>query len=410
MATSDCIDKRENVTDEKSLFCDLCSADSEHLAEVYCSECQQHLCSACHMFHKRSTATKEHHVVTSTPIPKRNRSSQRYKGDIEERPKRLQAKEYYDSNNLKCKLHQNEILNYFCKDHKTVTCNTCNLIDHRSCSRDTISDIIGKSDFENKLQNTKRDAQNLLDKFKGLMAKYLSYPSATQESKSKFIKEITELYTAQGQQVTSQLAELETIFSTEVTSAIENFTNRKAEIRKTKSAIEKQMTDYMTLFNMTLNEKDDQFNKAERKQPVDYKKLVNAGSTPQKRVMTMILESDIKRNCEQIEDIRRNCFTVTTEGLLEKMGSFDQKVSDVYQKDITIAVKRPLKDKTVKLIGEVRISSTDNKSKIVGMEVLPGRKLLICDQTQQQIVLLEIDYHNNLHLRTLSSVRLHRFN
>ena len=40
------------------------------------------------------------------------------------------------------------------------------------------------------------------------------------------------------------------------------------------------------------------------------------------------------------------------------------------------------------------------------MEVLPGRKLLICDQTQQQIVLLEIDYHNNLHLRTLSSVML----
>ena len=336
MATSDCYDKRENVTDEKSLFCDLCSADSEHLAEVYCSECQQHLCPACHMFHKRSTATKEHHVVTSIPIPKRNQSLQIYKGDIEERPKRLEAKVHYDSNNLKCKLHQNEILNYFCKDHKTATCNTCNLIDHRSCSRETISDIIGKSDFENKLHNTKMDAQNLLDKFKGLMAKYLSYPSAIQESKSKFIKEITELYTAQGQQVTSQLAELESVFSTEVTSAIENLTNKKAEIRKTKSVIEKQMTDCMALFNMYLNEKD--------KPPSDWR-LFMEGSMQQKRVMTMILEADIKRYCEQIDDIRQHCFTVTTEGLVEKIGSFDQKVSDVYQKDITMAVKRPLKDK-----------------------------------------------------------------
>ena len=414
MATNNFTEKHENETDQKPRICDLCSEDqTENIAEVYCLECQQHFCSACLKFHERNRATKEHQVVTGTRMPKQSRSLQRYKGDIRERPKRFEAKESSNSSSLKCLFHSNETLDYFCKEHKTVTCNACNVIDHWNCSKVTISAIIEKSDFLKNAQDAKRDASDLLDKFKTLQKRYATYSSDIEELKNTFTKKMTDTYNEQGEQIASQLDELETDLRTKVTDAITNLTARKTEISQIKSVIEKQTADYKKLFNIDSAALTEQTTEVTQINPGNQapdnkqhvQNLVNEGSTAQKRVMTMILAADIKRYCEQIDDISHNCFTFTTDRVLDKVNNFDKIVSDVYEGNITVARGGPLKDKTVKLIGEISISLPDKKAKIVGLEPLPDGKLLICDQTQQRVALLDIDY-NSLQVHTLSAVTL----
>ena len=413
VAANNFTEQLDNETDRTPAICDLCPEDqTESIAEVYCLECQQHFCSNCLTFRERNRATKEHEVVGETRMSKQGRLSQRYKGDTRERQKSFGADGNSIPDYMKCKFHTNETLNHFCKEHKAVTCNTCNLIDHRNCSKTTISDIIGKSDFMKDTQDAKRDAIGLLDKFKALQTRYASYPSDMAELKDMFTKQMTDIYNIQGKQIASQLDELDTDFNTKITDAIANLTSRKTEISQFKSVVLKQTADYKKLFSMDSTALTEQSTKVSKsklavgKQAPHYKKnLVNEGSTAQKRVMTMILEGDIKRYCEQIDEISHNCFTVLPDRVLEKVGNFDKIVSDIYETNITVARKRPLKDKKVKLIGETSISLPDKKAKIVGLETLPDGKLLICDQTQQRIALLDIDY-NNLQVHTLSTITL----
>ena len=346
-------------------------------------------------------------------MPKHSRSLQRYKGDIRERPKRFEAKKSSNSSSLKCMFHPNETLNYFCKEHKTATCNACNVIDHWNCSKVTISAIIEKSDFMKNAQDAKRDASDLLDKFKTLQKRYATYPSDIEKLKSTFTKKMTDIYNEQGEKIASQLDELETDFRTKVTDAITNLTTRKTEISQIKSVIEKQTADYKKLFNIDSAALTEQTTVVTQTKPgtqtpdntQHVKNLINKGSTAKKRVLTMILEAGIKRYCEQIDDISHNSFTFTTDRALDKLDKFDNIVSDVYEGNVTVARKGPLKDKKVKLIGEISISLPNTKAKIVGLESFPDGKLLICDQTQQRVALLDIDY-NNLQVHMLSSVTL----
>ena len=122
--------------------------------------------------------------------------------------------------------------------------------------------------------------------------------------------------------------------------------------------------------------------------------------------MTMLLEADIQKHCEKIDEINQNCFTIPTDKVLSKIDTFDQIFSDIHEGNIRKAtVQRPLKDKKATFIGELSIASPYGTSKIVGLEIMPDGKLLVCDQTQQSIALLDIDY-NNLQVQALSSVTL----
>ena len=198
MAAINFSEQDNNDTDQNHRFCDLCSGDqAENTAEVYCTECQQNFCSTCLKFHERNRATKEHQVVSAPRMLKQSQSLKRYKDDISERPKKFSVKRSSSSDNQKCKFHQNEALIYFCKAHKVVTCDTCTLLDHRSCSKVAISDIIQQPDFMENTQDVVSGAQGLLDKFKTLQAKYESYPSEIEQQKETFTKKMTAVYNEQ---------------------------------------------------------------------------------------------------------------------------------------------------------------------------------------------------------------------
>lgn len=111
-------------------LCQPCSADGEDLdADGFCEHCQEYLCGTCVRYHKKATLSKHHVILNKKKMP-RNFVPQTTKICTEI-----------------CSKHVLEVIKFFCKDHETVECGTCIVLDHKSCSVDFIPDIV--DDFVN---------------------------------------------------------------------------------------------------------------------------------------------------------------------------------------------------------------------------------------------------------------------
>ncbi|KAL3886969.1 hypothetical protein ACJMK2_026925 [Sinanodonta woodiana] len=133
-------------------LCDPCSSE-EHsiIATGFCVECREYLCESCINSHKRIKIAKGHRILTIDEISKS--------------PDIIMNLNVSSS----CTIHTDKEIEYFCKDHKTVCCVKCSIIDHRSCSE--LVDL--KTDAKSALEEDPRDVIEMLRRIEEFLMNHM---------------------------------------------------------------------------------------------------------------------------------------------------------------------------------------------------------------------------------------------
>ena len=165
-------------------ICDPCSEKNKRLvAEKYCSDCEEKLCTECAEWHLRCKAFKSHHVIDLSSVGSR----------------------IPPSSKINCEIHTDIQIDYFCSQHDVVCCRACIPDSHRSCesvlpldsaSKDVknsslISDTLEEQDYMTetlqKIEENRDENLKLLKQKKSLIIKQIS------AAKSKVLKYLDDI-------------------------------------------------------------------------------------------------------------------------------------------------------------------------------------------------------------------------
>ena len=165
-------------------ICDPCSEKNKRLvAEKYCLDCEEKLCTECAEWHLRCKAFKSHHVIDLSSVGSR----------------------IPPSSKINCEIHTDVQIDHFCSQHDVVCCRACLSDRHRSCesvlpldsaSKDVknsslLSDTLEEQEFMTetlqKIEQNRDENQKLLKQKKSLIIKQIS------AAKSKVLKYLDEI-------------------------------------------------------------------------------------------------------------------------------------------------------------------------------------------------------------------------
>ena len=165
-------------------ICDPCSEKNKRLvAEKYCSDCEERLCTECAEWHMRCKAFKSHHVIDLSSVGSR----------------------IPPSSKINCEIHTDVQIDYFCNQHDVVCCRACIPDSHSSCksvlpldsaSKDVrnsslLSDTLEEQDYMTetlqKIEVNRNENLKLLKQKKSLIIKQIS------AAKSKVLKYLDEI-------------------------------------------------------------------------------------------------------------------------------------------------------------------------------------------------------------------------
>ena len=167
-------------------ICDPCSEKNKRLvAEKYCSDCEEKLCTECAEWHMRCKEYRSHYVIDLSSIGPR----------------------IPPSSKINCEIHTDVQIDYFCSQHDVVCCRACLSDSHRSCesvlpldsaSKDVknstlLSDTLEEQEYMtetlSKLSENRDDNRKLLKQKKSLIIKQIS---ATKSKVLKYLDDIEE--------------------------------------------------------------------------------------------------------------------------------------------------------------------------------------------------------------------------
>jgi hypothetical protein len=104
-------------------FCDPCSGKNKRLvAEKYCLDCEEKLCTECAEWHLRCKVLISHHII-----------------DLSSMGSRIPP-----SSKINCEIHTDAQIDYFCSQHDAVCCKACISDSHRSCENVSLLDVASK--------------------------------------------------------------------------------------------------------------------------------------------------------------------------------------------------------------------------------------------------------------------------
>ncbi|XP_053384621.1 E3 ubiquitin-protein ligase TRIM33-like [Mercenaria mercenaria] len=104
--------------------CDPCLSDGLHEdAHGYCVDCKEYLCKNCFKFHQRTKVFNQHQLLDKDDMGFYETAST---------PSQVSTE--------KCTRHANEVIKFFCPEHKALGCHDCMTMDHRTCKIDYIPD------------------------------------------------------------------------------------------------------------------------------------------------------------------------------------------------------------------------------------------------------------------------------
>ena len=165
-------------------ICDPCSEKNKRLvAEKYCSDCEEKLCTECAEWHLRCKVFRSHHVIDLLSIGPR----------------------IPPSSKINCEIHTDVQIDYFCSQHDAVCCRACLSDSHRSCesvlhldfaSKDVknsslLSDTLEEQDYMtetlHKMEENRDENNKLLKQKKSLIIKQIS------AAKSKVLKYLDDI-------------------------------------------------------------------------------------------------------------------------------------------------------------------------------------------------------------------------
>ena len=165
-------------------ICDPCLKKTKRLvAEKYCSDCEEKLCTECAEWHLRCKAFISHHVIDLSSL----------------------GSKIPPSSKIICEIHTDVQIDYFCSQHDVVCCRACLSDSHRSCesvlpldfaSKDVknsslLSDTLEEQDYMTetlqKMEENRDENRKLLKQKKSLIIKQIS------AAKSKVLKYLDDI-------------------------------------------------------------------------------------------------------------------------------------------------------------------------------------------------------------------------
>jgi hypothetical protein len=162
-------------------ICDPCSEKNKtFIAEKYCSDCEEKLCTECAEWHLRCKAFKSHHVIDLSSIGAR----------------------IPPTSKINCEIHPDVPIDYFCSQHDVVCCRACIPDSHSSCKAvipldfaskdvknssllsDTLKELDNMTETLEKMSVNRDDNRKLLTQKRSLIIKQIS------QVKSKLVKHL----------------------------------------------------------------------------------------------------------------------------------------------------------------------------------------------------------------------------
>ena len=165
-------------------ICHPCSEKNKRLvAEKYCSDCEEKLCTKCAEWHMRSKEFRSHYVIDLSSVGSR----------------------IPPSSKINCEIHTDVQIDYFCSQHDVLCCRACLSDSHRYCesvlpldsaSKDVknsslLSDTLEEQEYMTetlqKMEINRDENRKLLKQKKSLIIKQIS------AAKSKVLKYLDEI-------------------------------------------------------------------------------------------------------------------------------------------------------------------------------------------------------------------------
>jgi hypothetical protein len=165
-------------------ICDPCSEKNKRLvAEKYCLDCEEKLCTECAEWHLRCKVFRSHHVIDLSLVGSR----------------------IPPSSKINCEIHTEVQIDYFCSQHDVVCCRACLLDSHRSCESvlpldsvskdvknssllsDTLEELDNMTETLSKMSENRDDNRKLLKQKKSLIIKQM------RAAKSKVLKYLDDI-------------------------------------------------------------------------------------------------------------------------------------------------------------------------------------------------------------------------
>jgi hypothetical protein len=166
------------------IICDPCSEKNKRLvAEKYCSDCEEKLCTECAEWHMRCGEFRSHHVIDLSSVGSR----------------------IPPSSKINCEIHTDVQIDYFCSQHDVVCCRACLSDSHRSCETvlpldsaskdvknssllsDTLEELDNMTELLSKMSENRDDNRKLLKQKKSLIIKQM------RAAKSKVLKYLDDI-------------------------------------------------------------------------------------------------------------------------------------------------------------------------------------------------------------------------
>ena len=152
-------------------ICDPCSEKSKRfVAEKYCSDCEEKLCTECAEWHLRCKVFRSHHLIDLSSVGSRIPLSSK----------------------INCEIHTDVQIDYFCSQHDAVCCRACLSDSHRSCETAIPLDFASK-DVKNSyfLSDTLKELDNMTETLQKMEANRDENQKLLKQKKSLIIKQIS---------------------------------------------------------------------------------------------------------------------------------------------------------------------------------------------------------------------------
>jgi len=163
---------QDTELDFKSRTCDPCKFENnETKAEGFCRVCREYLCKKCEQFHRKFQATRGHKIVHGVLMPKPVKATM-----------------------VACEFHENNEVQFYCKEHNDVICSTCKDLKHRICPSVAPLDFFQSTEVEpEKFDSVNKKLKRLIDDFKNVLELRKQDKDDIDVQKTKCQQKISEL-------------------------------------------------------------------------------------------------------------------------------------------------------------------------------------------------------------------------
>jgi len=230
------------VSNPDAPYCQICiEGGGSVAAEAYCTVCKEFQCSVCSNVHRRSRATRTHHMLEKESMPSKTAGQ-----DPESRHENLG--EF-------CEEHPHELIKYFCPKHRSLHCGDCVVLYQHPCKLEVIANVSVNFKDSSVFQDIKSKIDKLTDDVCEDTAKLEKQTVALDDSEQKdktqvldFQSKVIASLNEKFRNLTSQIAEIHRDSKLTLFNLQELSKENEAEATGLKADIERNESNSVLLF------------------------------------------------------------------------------------------------------------------------------------------------------------------